>query len=334
MEGVGAQDNPFAMDELLIGLSNVAPRLSGEQAGLLMENLIAEFMKRVGNPAKDMSMMKIVPCLKNLAGLLGPEQAQTSGRRLLDAMQQEKDAKRLNSWYSWYTVAEVITGLDAGQLRTISALLVEAMEQDKTGDDLTGLGWQLTQLKGCIEPPFLHRAAVRLIDAAGVEKDKDRLRFRAEALARIIDRLEAADARRAAETAVDIFLKEKERESGLLTRIAELTPLEGKSCEPTAQALAERVARAIEQAASGVELYVVYEPEQIRNLTTLLRHASDQALLDILKQPCAVGEFQKIMLQVWELKYGQQFDNDLRRFVQWATRDPRTKNLDFHSPPR
>jgi hypothetical protein len=66
----------------------------------------------------------------------------------------------------------------------------------------------------------------------------------------------------------------------------------------------------------------------------MLRHASDQALLDILKQPFAVDWLQKVVLWTWELKYGQQFDNDLRRFVQWATHDPRTKGLDFQSPPR
>jgi hypothetical protein len=76
----------------------------------------------------------------------------------------------------------------------------------------------------------------------------------------------------------------------------------------------------------------VYEPESIRNVTSLLRHAPDQALLDILKQPFAVESFQKTMLQVWEVKYDQQFDNNLQRFVQCATSDPRTKHLDFESP--
>jgi hypothetical protein len=62
--------------------------------------------------------------------------------------------------------------------------------------------------------------------------------------------------------------------------------------------------------------------------------STDQALLDILKQPFAVDDLRQVVLRAWEIKYGRQFDNDLWRFVQWATRDPRTSSLDFTTPPR
>jgi hypothetical protein len=37
-----------------------------------------------------------------------------------------------------------------------------------------------------------------------------------------------------------------------------------------------------------------------------------------------------IILRAFELKYGLSFHNDLWQFVGWATKDPRTRQLDFH----
>jgi hypothetical protein len=79
---------------------------------------------------------------------------------------------------------------------------------------------------------------------------------------------------------------------------------------------------------------VIREPEKTRNITALLRHASDQALLDILKQPFATDDVQSVVLPTFELKYAEDFDDDLWHFVKWATGDSRTRNLDFHTLPR
>jgi hypothetical protein len=54
----------------------------------------------------------------------------------------------------------------------------------------------------------------------------------------------------------------------------------------------------------------------------------------ILKQPFAVGDVQSVVLRTFEQKYERHFDDDLWHFLQWAAGDPRTQNLDFHSPPR
>jgi hypothetical protein len=61
------------------------------------------------------------------------------------------------------------------------------------------------------------------------------------------------------------------------------------------------------------------------------------ALPDILKQPFALDVVPEVVLRAWELrlelKDDQRFGNDLWRFVERATRDPRTFGLDFESPP-
>jgi hypothetical protein len=229
MRAIQAQEYPFFIKDLLIGLSSVASRLRAEQVDSLMEELIAELMKSAGKPASGFKAMELPWCLKDLASLLGPEQVQIRSRRVVEAMLREKDAVRLDAWC---TVAGAMADrLDAGQWSKISERLVEAMEQDQEGNSLSGLGWQLERLKGWIETPFLQRAAVRLIEAAPLEKNRDRLRSRAETLAKLVDRLKAEEAQRAAETTVGIFL-EIAGQDEILPRIANWRPWEASLRNP------------------------------------------------------------------------------------------------------
>ena len=79
----------------------------------------------------------------------------------------------------------------------------------------------------------------------------------------------------------------------------------------------------------GVDRYGITSSQAIQNVAALISSAPDQLLLDLLKRPFAHGHLQEAVLQAWELKYGQQFNNDLWRFVAWAANDPRTRNLNF-----
>jgi hypothetical protein len=71
------------------------------------------------------------------------------------------------------------------------------------------------------------------------------------------------------------------------------------------------------------------------DLASLLKRASNQSLVNILKEPFTVGPVQKTVLKAIELKSGEKLDGDLWRFVAWAT-SPAAKDLhlDLKSSPR
>lgn len=322
VEGAAAQPfGPSFVQGGLNGLPGLAARLTTDQVHGLMTALIGDPLVQA---TRWPSAGGIVPYLKELAALLGPDQVQAMGRMFEEAVEREKDARRLNVWSE--LAPALADRLDARQMGKICSRLAEAADLPSR---------QLVALKAWIAPEVLNRAALRLSDAVGREQISSNQLTKAEALAGLVDRLDAENAQRAAETAVGIFLGSKERD-GLILHAAKLPPLDGVIPEPALQALAERVARGIERAASEVELYayVIKEPEQARNLTAFLRHASDQGLVNILKQPLAVGSVQDVVLRTFEQKYGQHFDDDLWHFLEWARSDSRTGHLDFQSPPQ
>jgi hypothetical protein len=165
----------------------------------------------------------------------------------------------------------------------------------------------------------------------------------AEILSLFAGGMEPADVQGALEKLSEISMKAGE--SGrFLDLWVLLEPLWRKVPEETIKGLAERVASRLQQSASEAGMYGIggghvrlSEAESAKVISELLQHAPDQSLLDILKEPFAVDAslpLRRIVIHAFELKYSLNYDKDLWDFLQWATKDRRTKDLDFHSPPR
>jgi hypothetical protein len=244
VEGAAVQpaDGSFLVQEGLKGLPGLASRLPADQLHSFTTALVTDVIKDATNPPAPVTARFMAPCLKELAGLLGPDQVRSVGQTLVDAIEREKDVRRLDVWCE--LVPAVADRLDAQQRRKICARLVEASDQPS----------QRAALKAWLDPAVLNKIALRLIDSAAREMAADYQLRTGEALAVLIDRLPAESAQSAVLKAVDIFLESK-RWDELITHIAELPPLDGIIPEAPFQRLAERVARRIELSASEVDLY-------------------------------------------------------------------------------
>lgn len=316
--------------DLLMVLPKVAPRLSGEQRVLLLDELIAACLK-----SKFFSPLDWKACLKALADLSGADRVRDTGRKLLGDMEQEKDRTRFGRLA--FAAAVLADYLDPNLLDAIGNRLVRAMEEDKSDAiNLPWLGRCLGELKGRISKGLLQQGAVRLMEAAGTTENPDGRIYLARSLEGLIEGLEPADARRATETVVWVIEGTEPQRPSFADLLRRLELPEGRFSEEAAGKLSERIARKLEQYASEKDMYFgstdeygISDRQAIPTAAALLKRAPDQVLLDILKRPFAVRDMREIVLRAWELKTGKQFDNDLWQFVKWATTDPRTRYLDF-----
>ncbi len=102
-------------------------------------------------------------------------------------------------------------------------------------------------------------------------------------------------------------------------------PLWRKAPDEDVRRWAEEAARRLAEVGSRGKMNPPDGPATVE----FLRHAPDQALLNVLKEPFVIDSMREIGLKAFERKYGGSFENNLWLFVEWATWNPRTRNLDF-----
>jgi hypothetical protein len=227
--------------------------------------------------------------------------------------------------------ADLADRLDPNLVNAIGTHLVNALDRE---NNYAHVLWSsLDLLKNRINGDLLHRGTEKLIEAAknGATPRSALVRT----LEGLIDRLEATEARRATEAIVEI-LEKNQWESSNDEALSRLKLPKDRFTEEKIRELAERLAHVLDQGIVkenvsfyGVQAEGISRAEAIQNVATLLYQAPDQLLLDMLKRPYALRTMREVLLQAWEIKYGQHFENDLWRFVAWARRDPRTSNLNF-----
>jgi hypothetical protein len=319
------------MWEFPVALRELAPRLSGEQRTVLLDDLVAEIAKRQAYHPRWRD------CLKELADICGPDTVRHAGQRILEAMDQEKDEERFS--HLCHPVAPLAGSLDPELLDAIGTRLVEAVKEEKSDDKIFWLGHCFEELEASIGNSLLNTGASKLIEAAGKTNHRVTRLNLAETLEKLLDRLEPEYARRATEIVVRIIDETETQEYQLQELLGGLDLPDGRFSEEKARKLSETIARTLDRAALEETIYfwdvnrygiIEITGNQARqNVAALLSRAPDQQLLDILKRPFAVSHMREVVLGAWELKYGQHFENDLWRFVRWAMSDPRTCHLNF-----
>ena len=317
------QSVSFFLNDITSGLKGVASRLSMDQRALLLNAIFTEYIKR------QLDFYQWTYSIKEMMEPFSPESVRQVGQRLLRDMEQEKDDQQLGRLY---VAAGVLADrLDPDVLNDISTHLIKALDRENSQAYYL-FRTSLSMLKNRISNKLLHQGAEKLIEAA---RDPNAPTSLAETLGGLTDRLEAADVRKATEAIVELLEKNRWQYSNrdILSRLK--LPRD-RFTEEQARELAERLARVLDRAVLktdvpfyGVERDGISSAAAIQNVAALLYRAPDQLLLDMLKRPYALASMREVVLRAWELKYDQHFEKDLWRFVAWAKKDPRTRNLDF-----
>ena len=283
---------------------------------MLLNNLLAVFLKL------ELSMPGWEDCLKELAALNDSNTVGISGQNLINAIEQEKDDRKL---WRLYLAAGILADHLEPDLRNVFVLqLVRDMEQEDSSRRFFWSTHSLNYFKKKISPELLHQAARKIIKACRETPNQDTADSLAETLAGLMNRLEPADAREAAE-AIVVTMEKSKKNRNLSDILSRLHLPHTLFSEQQARQLSERLTRALDRAARKellyfweIDRYGITRPQAIQNVAALICPAPDQLLLNLLKRPFARDHTQEVALRAWELKYGQQFDNDLWRFVAWA----------------
>ncbi len=321
--------------DLLFILITLSPRVGQEALATLSDDMIGFILQ-----SEDHKIPGWQDCVKEWAALVGPQVVGASARKLLEAIDREKDESR--KALACRVLAVLGRSMDGDLLAAVNERFARAISEETKGPRLSWLAGCLVDLKERMDKELLHRSALKLIEALSKEKVRGTRIGMANQLLSLVDRLDPEDARNATEMVSGLITGSTgRREYGFEELLSRLRIPEGLFSKEKTKTMAGNIARWLGAAVSeetlsffALDQYGITQDEARRNVAGLLVQAPDQTLLDLLKRPFAIYDVREIVLKAWELKYdGKSLGNDLWRFVEWATEDSRTRNLDFSSPP-
>jgi hypothetical protein len=250
--------------------------------------------------------------LKEIAKNVDYAQIQPRAERLVQLIEQEKNDRAVGNLRSLVTSLGITFPSDLQ--RRLRARIIHLMETRDS--DLLLLAWDLASLHDATGGDLDRRGAELLLQAI-VKQKTYRPEHYTEILAKFSDVMDQKQVQKTVGLLLTPSLRGKDTWD-LLGIWGSTRPLWRRAPSEQLESLAGPVSARLAQFASQAKLNSL-SPKEMKTLSEFFSYAPGTSLVNLLKQPFTVAETRTVILQALELKYGIPFENNLWKFVGWAT---------------
>jgi Novel STAND NTPase 1 len=327
VERIKMETNSSSLSSLCYALGTLSTNLEAQDA----EPFAAALVERMKTEKDTDDLSNLGKALSTLSTNLESNDAQSLATALVERMKSERDRHVLSPLSE--ALGSLSAKLQAQDAQRLATALVDRMKAEKDSNDLAPLSQALGSLSAKLETKDAQPLAAALLERLKTETAG--LYSLGDALGSLSAKLEAKDVRPFGAALLERMKRDEDSYvlSCLGNAMAALgAKLELKDGQPGAIALIERMKREKEMSSLFRLSEAFCRLEPVAN-ATMARHDRVQQYADLLKLPLVVEGVRIVLLRGVGKVVGEEFEDNIWRFMDWATqsKEGQALHLDLRS---